>query len=306
MSRRLRNIRGELEFRLVASVMSQVDVLAVKTEDQFHDLNEGTKKLVDAMLRRADLEEVLRLQTNEIIQRHDNSDALAVANKNEIIDAIGRIPERLRPTKTSHTDLEDPEAVQNKLLAHLKFSTMLNRGDDINDPFSQTYEWIMNPTMPGAGTRPRTGFVEWLENGEGLYWVSGRAGAGKSTLMKFLAENDRTRELLQLWAADSPLLILSFYFSAQGSALQRSQLGLLRSLLFQTVDQFPALATVVFPEMFDCFPDWAEFPTFSQCKRAIRRLVKQQAVKICLLIDGLDEYETNENSQDEIVELFKP
>lgn len=28
--------------------------------------------------------------------------------------------------------------------------------------------------------------AEWLESGSGVYWISGKAGSGKSTLMKHL------------------------------------------------------------------------------------------------------------------------
>lgn len=35
-------------------------------------------------------------------------------------------------------------------------------------------------------------FVAWLEEGDGLYWIAGKAGSGKSTLMKYIASHPST------------------------------------------------------------------------------------------------------------------
>ncbi|KAE8161884.1 ankyrin repeat-containing domain protein [Aspergillus tamarii] len=64
-----------------------------------------------------------------------------------------------------------------------------------------------------------------------LLWVKGKPGAGKSTLVKIA--------MSRLWndKAKSPSVKLAFLFNAHGNVLEKSQLGLFRSLLFQLFQQ---------------------------------------------------------------------
>lgn len=57
-------------------------------------------------------------------------------------------------------------------------------------------------------------FVEWLKAGSCFFHISGKPGAGKSTLMKFLCKNTQARDYLQAWADDSstPLAFSQFFF----------------------------------------------------------------------------------------------
>lgn len=98
------------------------------------------------------------------------------------------------------------------LLQSLGFPTMITRQDDIHDPYPGTFNWMIDErSMPGA---PGANFIDWLENGNGIYWINGKAGSGKSTvsnifivhavvcvqiyaksnkLMKFITEHPKSR-----------------------------------------------------------------------------------------------------------------
>lgn len=41
--------------------------------------------------------------------------------------------------------------------------------------------------------------AQWLESGSGVYWVCGKAGSGKSTLMKHIFFHRDVPKLLQRW-----------------------------------------------------------------------------------------------------------
>lgn len=64
-------------------------------------------------------------------------------------------------------------------LSVLRFDSMRARESDIVQAYEETYEWIF------SGDR-KWNFLEWLRTGDGVFWIAGRAGSGKSTLMKFL------------------------------------------------------------------------------------------------------------------------
>lgn len=134
-----------------------------------------------------------------------------------------------------------------------------------------------------------------------MYWIYGKAGSGKSTLMRYLFDNPRTLDDLRLWSGDMPLEIAAFFFWNSGTTEQRSQAGL-RCLLFQILRHRTHLISHVLPELWDfemsrilrpsqqppVFWTW----TLTKLQKAFRRLATQEVLplKICLFIDGPDEY----------------
>ena len=87
-------------------------------------------------------------------------------------------------------------------------------------------------------------FSDWLRSGTGVYWINGKAGSGKSTLMNYICDDENIRKrdkLLRVWADDKRLITPTFYFWNSGTLLQKSVEGLLRSLVFQMLDECPQL-----------------------------------------------------------------
>jgi hypothetical protein len=117
---------------------------------------------------------------------------------------------------------------------------MDSRHESIPKEHSKTFSWIFDETA-------LVKFVQWLKNEDGFYWVSGKAGSGKSTLMKFVGAHQKTREYLEEWAGDKKLIIAKFYFwSASTHRSQKSQQGLLRAILCQILRQCPELIQVAY------------------------------------------------------------
>jgi Cdc6-like AAA superfamily ATPase len=46
-------------------------------------------------------------------------------------------------------------------------------------------------------TPSREPFLQWLSTDTGIFHISGKPGSGKSTLMEFLCDHDRTKKELQ-------------------------------------------------------------------------------------------------------------
>lgn len=70
-------------------------------------------------------------------------------------------------------------------------------------------------------------YAEWKELQRGLLWLKGKPGSGKSTLMAYLY-NDFGRK-----SRPEHHLTLSFFFHGRGTILQKSPVGMFRSLLHQ-------------------------------------------------------------------------
>lgn len=214
------------------------------------------------------------------------------------------------------TDVSDAQESQlrNKtiktILRSLQYERMTNRYEDVVEAYPKTFEWIFCETEEEQ--LPWDSFTTWLETGDSVYWISGKAGSGKSTLMKHIFDDHRTRRHLRRWANCRPLCIASFFFWGSGTAEQRSQSGCLKALLFQILDQHPELIPIAMPGR------WAETYTNAIRQRnisekpwslndlmaALRRIVRQTSTPLglCFLVDGLDEFD---GDHEDIVELFK-
>lgn len=107
--------------------------------------------------------------------------------------------------------------------------------------------------------------------------------------MKFVSEAAQTRGALKSWASPLKLEIASHYFWIAGTKIQKSQQGLLRSLLFQILRSSPSLIDIIICPGHSGADLW----DMGQLRDAFRRLCAQTGLetKFCFFIDGLDEFD---------------
>lgn len=186
-------------------------------------------------------------------------------------------------------------ANEERILEGLKFDEWKRRFVVVKKAHTSTYEWMLEDSKDTL--IPPTGFRRWLESQNGIFWICGKAGSGKSTLMKFLSDHPKVHEHLEHWSGPNarPTLIPWFFWSA-GSPLQRSQEGLFRSLLYQILRRFPGLMPAVCSERWEdnsSYGHQSEPWSTEELSGVIDRLSQQNipGVRFCLLIDGLDEYD---------------
>jgi hypothetical protein len=128
---------------------------------------------------------------------------------------------------------------EQRVLRSLYFPAIPTRHNNIERAHAKTFTWIFGPTNYHAP------FVDWLVRGNGTFWIQGKAGAGRSTLMKFICGHSETTRLLRSWVRESNLVVLKFFFWYSGTALQKSLEGLLCALLFEILRECPALIETV-------------------------------------------------------------
>lgn len=115
-----------------------------------------------------------------------------------------------------------------RFLDSLKYSEMNARRSAITISQEETFRWIFDESLKG----PWSSFLHWLKSvDKDFYWMSGKAGSGKSTLMKYVIDNDETKKILL--ERNPNTAIVSFFFWNSGSNMQRSIAGMLLSLLYQ-------------------------------------------------------------------------
>ncbi|RSL57438.1 hypothetical protein CEP53_006487 [Fusarium sp. AF-6] len=201
------------------------------------------------------------------------------------VDEIKSLDNRLTLLRTNICDQLNLGLL---VLRSLHFRQIKERISDVHSAHPTTLKWIF-------GNSPEANVAEWMSSTDNkdLYWISGYAGSGKSTLMKFLVNHQRTIQLLKEWSGDNPLIVANHFFWSAGTLIQKSQEGLFRTLLFQIMLRDVDLIPVLCPNRwatnsFEHLEPW----TRTELLETFQRLadLTTRKTRICLFIDGLDEY----------------
>ena len=172
------------------------------------------------------------------------------------------------------------------ILDHLDFAERTARQQQIDnaDAVESTLDWIWSKEHES-----RSSFAQWLLSNQAMFWVQGKPGSGKSTLMSYIEKASRSWQPNS--ASDSQWTIIRFFFDFRAQiGLANNLEGFLRSLLFQILKQNPNSEKVLrcFDEEFgNCKTStWA----ISTLKEALISVLFQIPENLCLLVDGLDEF----------------
>ncbi|KAI0896566.1 hypothetical protein F4806DRAFT_508444 [Annulohypoxylon nitens] len=170
---------------------------------------------------------------------------------------------------------------QDDVLISLQNSETDRRLLEIEDKYKNTFSWVYNLSQPG--------FNQWLQNSTGLFWIRGKPGSGKSTLMKFIFQDERTSYLLSDWSGEKEYIRAAFFFHHRGTPLQKSFEGLLRSIILQLISKKPALRKFVHDRPDHNSGHW----TLGVLQQSLSDILRQEEVPLhlCLFLDALDEYD---------------
>ncbi|KAH7090171.1 hypothetical protein FB567DRAFT_519252 [Paraphoma chrysanthemicola] len=193
------------------------------------------------------------------------------------------------------------QQILDRILVHLHYQVQDYRFETIEEAHPATLHWALQDSNNEASGH--IGLYKWLREGDGLYWIAGKLGSGKSTLMKFLYQHPRVRQALRAWAGNSRLITIKIFLWDLGDTLQSSAAGFFRSSLSQALKQEPSLAHVLFAEQYQYGAEWSSFPTLHDLKRALDRLLhhSMDSIKIALMIDGLHKVDTTDRDMTDIV-----
>lgn len=188
----------------------------VLLSNQISALRDETKNSLTALVNQMKLQDA---QQTKVVHQHDRLNVNALASN-------------LTHAGESWIVL----VAASKILHQLRFEGMSERYKSVRDAHSGTFEWAFANQLS-----------DWLQYGHALFWVTGKPGSGKSTLMKRLIDDARTSLLLCKWSGVEKPVVASYFFWIKGTRLQRSDMGLLRCVLHDYLRQCPLATPHVFP-----------------------------------------------------------
>ncbi|PGH07190.1 hypothetical protein GX51_01977 [Blastomyces parvus] len=220
--------------------------------------------------------------------------ATAAAYTREFLEELPMTEAHVRAASmpNSLTDQSSSHERRQKLLNSLRFAQIDSRKSTIKTAHNKTCRWFLS----------RPDYEAWLDPAKltqhyGFLWISGKPGAGKSTIMKF-AYSEMKRK-----ARRQDAIIVSFFFNARGEHLEKSILGMYRSLLLQLLEGHPDLQTILDdPELIPQSQNgWPSLDILKELfGNAVFALGKRS---VTCFVDALDE--CDEQHVVEMVEFFE-
>lgn len=182
----------------------------------------------------------------------------------------------------------EDEAKKNLLLS-LRFDQMTSRRANIKDAHRKTCQWLLN--------QPE--YAHWLNldrmgDHRGLLWIKGNPGAGKSTIMKFA--HDQALETHSSGSVSpNRTTIIAFFFNASGAAIEKSTVGMYRSLLVQLLEHPSYMAEVrrLFP-FAEVLPSGSYHWTLGHLQSLFLKVILTVKTPVKCYIDAMDECQEDE------------
>jgi hypothetical protein len=175
------------------------------------------------------------------------------------------------------------EEQRRTLVDSMRFDQIDARQMTIKRAHAKTCEWLLK----------KSEYLDWLNAAKlhehhGFLWINGKPGAGKSTMVKFALSNSRKIMKDQI--------IISFFFNARGADLEKSTIGMYRSLLVQLLERLPELRCVFESVGFTTWnssghPQWSVELLKDLFQQAVQRLGQFSVMCFIDALDECDEYQ---------------
>jgi ankyrin repeat protein len=124
--------------------------------------------------------------------------------------------------------LSSDDGKRQALMESLRFDQIEARYATIKNAHAKTCKWLLR----------KSEHTEWLDptrlsDHHGFLWIKGKPGTGKSTLMKFaFSQASKSRK---------SSIVIAFFFNTRGETLEKTVIGMYRSLLLQLLEKVPTL-----------------------------------------------------------------
>ncbi|RTE71745.1 hypothetical protein BHE90_013849 [Fusarium euwallaceae] len=192
--------RGTMQNLLINQICNRSKALELQQRQDHDKLDQKLQSFIaNIAAGRTNMEDLLRTEGN-LTREHITAEATRAVKS---VEAHVTKETQERELKAA------TENQRERLLGSLRFQEMNQRRNATTDPENATFERIFrayeNTTYVGETTKTRDNthkidavwkrFVDWLRSGKGLFWIQGKPGSGKSTLVRIqkLIKSDKVK-----------------------------------------------------------------------------------------------------------------
>ncbi|KAI0111217.1 hypothetical protein GGR51DRAFT_70517 [Nemania sp. FL0031] len=291
IEQRLISIKDEMQLRILVDIRNKIE--------QSH--NEDKSRLVSTLEEVTNQRAVLREDGRHMAEMLNNADGVSQQRHNKLVQIGNQLlkgidalsipgPPNLPVLTTLRKDTR--QSAEKIILNSLWYPSIRDREETISKAHAKTFQWVFED--PKTAGKPWDSFANFLRGDQPIFWMTGKPGCGKSTLMKFINRSPKTRVLLRDWARERELILISYYFYYNGSEYQKSEVGLIRSLLYSILNQKHELIPIAFGDRYQAVTEGKILDDLSlpEARKALRDLILHSP-NLCffLSIDGLDEFD---------------
>ena len=294
LKRRLEENQRTLDTKVLIDVRQMIVALTEQNDDRYtsvyQELTSLAAKLDSCHISAGDH---LKTIISNVIE----------SNKHEHQATRMHFGDTVQALTTSQAQKQEQTIKYERFIDSLRFDDIHVRGNEVSKSHAETFGWVFDDHVE----YPWDNLKAWLESGQSIYWINGKAGSGKSTFMKFLVNDERTLTTLDIWSGGQACMILTFYFWLSGTKFQRSLKGFLCSLIYQIVSTNEMVLAGILQthtRMINkrCLGDWAIDELSKMLEFAIESVNRTD--NICVFVDGIDEFDQDEDLQ-QFLDLIK-
>lgn len=233
--------------------------------------------------------------------------SLEAKRTNDAVGLVGQKVDRLVALEGAQKD----QRTRARFLESLRYPGFNQRRSQVDDAYGDTLKWIFVGDNDERSNNDRddgtfwetkwNSFSNWLSSTDAIYWISGKPGSGKTTVVKYILADKRTKKYLDIWCPGCA--IVSHYFWLPGSPMQRNLEGLLCSLLYQLLENnLNALMEVMssVSGSKSSHTDWSH----AELQLSVTKALDWYKNGVCLFLDGIDEIKPESGTKDGIPEFL--
>ncbi|KAL9114090.1 MAG: hypothetical protein Q9227_001862 [Pyrenula ochraceoflavens] len=302
---------GQAQQQLVVNLL--VVLSSTHTESEFQKIEDSNARLESKLLAtikdsgasiQKEIEKLSTVSTYQSVEQKEKFKS-TWSSRNE--NGLSRMA--LALTEAARHDRSN--VINTMVLDSIYFTQIQERRSNIREAHHDTFKWVFYPRSKFGGRW--TNLVQWFQDdkgGQNVYWITGKAGSSKSTLMRYLYEAGQTKKYLKIWAGGKRLLTACCFFWNPGNAIQKSLNGLLRALLHELLIETHQYIKLVAPWRWrslelgsKALEPWTDSELLNVLKSLFQHILVD--TRICLFIDGLDEFHGTDDTREDLINMLK-
>ncbi|KAN0117028.1 hypothetical protein V8E51_003005 [Hyaloscypha variabilis] len=291
MEKEMKSCEDTMTSKIMVHLFTRAEAAQVQQQAGFAQLNSILKDfIVQYSNGYTKLQDLLAAQSVQTIESLRNENAKLDRSMQLVVhssakETVSSINKHAETNFSNYRDTVDGQEAIKRLFKSLKYESMNQRKNQINQAYRSSLYWALSSDSL---------IREWLVSNGKFFWITGKAGSGKSTLMKFLIHQPQTLEFLCQNREDA--MILSYFHWSAGGPDQSSFHSLLCSLVLQTLQVNTDTLTLLNKNQNWKWKDTPWDWSTEELEATLHTMITSSSHSFCLIIDGLDEFRDDDGA----------